>query len=165
MCDYSLMGMPNRLAEEGEVLVTHRFSTGSLGFASPSDLCKTARPLLARSRGFWSILKENLFNARRTNTVAALCIPPGGRLILQGIPTRLQRDLNVGPAEEVSFTQVTASENTYRDAIRFRNGQQILLQKLHEGQRVKVCDLSSAEAFERAPESSQNCSSLEVERG
>src|SRR5438874_2520975 len=78
MCDYSLMGMPNRLAGEGEVLVTHRFLTGSLGFASPSDLCKTARPLLARSRGFWSILKENLFNARRTNTVAAVCIPPGG---------------------------------------------------------------------------------------
>ena len=52
MCDYSLMGIPNRLAEEGEVLVTHRFSTGSLGFASPSDLCKTAHP--ARPRGVWS---------------------------------------------------------------------------------------------------------------
>src|SRR5207253_9757230 len=30
------------------------------------------------------------------------------------------------------FTQLTASENTYRDAIRFRNGQQTLLQKLQE---------------------------------
>ena len=152
MCDYSLMSVPNRLAEEGEVLVTHRFSTGSLGFASPSDLCKTARPLLARSRGFWSLLKENLFNTPRANTVAAVCIPPGARLIIQDIPGRLQRDLNVGPAEEVTFTQLTASEYRYRDTIRFRNGQQILLQRLQEGQYVKVCDLSSAQSSERAPE-------------
>src|SRR5215510_7571060 len=151
MCDYSLMSVPNRLAEEGEVLVTHRFSTGSLGFASPSDLCKTARPLLARSRGFWSLLKENLFNTPRANTVAAVCIPPGARLIIQDVPTRLQRDLNVGPAEEVTFTQLTASEYRYRDAIRFRNGQQILLQRLQEGQYVKVCDLSAAQSSERAP--------------
>ena len=156
MCDYSLMGVPNRLAKQGEVLVTHRFSTGSLGFALPSDLCKAADPPLARSRGFWSMVKENLFNAPRTNRVAAVCIPPGARLILQDIPTRLQRDLNVGPAEQVTFTQLTASENTYRDAIRFRNGQQILLQKLQEGEHVQVCDLSSAQAFERALESSQN---------
>jgi hypothetical protein len=38
MCDYSLMGIPNRLAEEGEDLVAHRFPTGSVGFASPRDL-------------------------------------------------------------------------------------------------------------------------------
>jgi hypothetical protein len=138
MCDYSLTGVPSRLAEEGEVLVTHRFSTGSLGLASPSDLCKTA---------------------------AAVCIPPGARLILQDIPTRLQCDLNVGPAEEVTFTQLTASENTYRDAIRFRNGQQILLQKLREGQRVKVCALSSTQAFERAPEQPEFAIPLAIERG
>jgi hypothetical protein len=138
MCDYSLTGMPNRLAEEGEVLVTYRFSTGSLGLASPSDLCKT---------------------------VAAVCIPPGARLILQDIPTLLQHDLDVGPAEEVTFTQLTASENAYRDAIRFRNGQQILLQKLQEGQRVKVCDLSSTQAFERTPEQPKFAIPLAIERG
>jgi hypothetical protein len=97
-----------------------------------------------------SLLKEHLFNAPRTNTAAAVCIPPGARLIIQGIPGRLQRDLNVGPAEEVTFTQLTASEYTYRDAIRFRNGQQILLQTLQEGQYVKVCDLSPAQSPERA---------------
>jgi hypothetical protein len=31
MCDYSLAGIPNRLAIEGEQLVVHQFSTGSLG--------------------------------------------------------------------------------------------------------------------------------------
>ena len=35
MCDYSLAGIPSRLAVEGEQLVAHRFSTGSLGLASP----------------------------------------------------------------------------------------------------------------------------------
>ena len=34
MCDYSLAGIPNRLAVEGERLVACRFSTGSMGLAS-----------------------------------------------------------------------------------------------------------------------------------
>jgi hypothetical protein len=38
MCDYSLMAVPNRLAQENEELVAHRFPTGSMGLASPSNL-------------------------------------------------------------------------------------------------------------------------------
>jgi hypothetical protein len=34
MCDYSLAGIPNRLAVEGEELVVHPFPTGALGLAS-----------------------------------------------------------------------------------------------------------------------------------
>jgi hypothetical protein len=34
MCDYSLQGGPNRLAVEGEQLVTYRFPTGSVGLAA-----------------------------------------------------------------------------------------------------------------------------------
>jgi len=41
MCDYSLMGVPNRLAQQGEYLVTHRFRTGSLGLA-PAGTCTQA---------------------------------------------------------------------------------------------------------------------------
>ena len=37
MCDYSLAGLPNRLAVEGEQLVVHRFQTGAMGLA-PSGL-------------------------------------------------------------------------------------------------------------------------------
>ena len=36
MCDYSLQGIRNRLAEQGEILVVHRFQTGSKGLTSPS---------------------------------------------------------------------------------------------------------------------------------
>lgn len=145
MCDYSLMGIPNRLAEEGEDLVAHTFPTGSIGFASPRDVCRTNAPQ-AQPQGFWSALKNFLRPARPP--VPAVCVPPGSRLMLQDISILLQRDLGVGPAEEVTFTQLTASEYTYRDAIRFKNGHEILLQELREGQRVRVLDLSSAEPFE-----------------
>src|SRR5437867_2983517 len=60
MCDYSLMVIPNRLAEEGEELVTHRFWTGSLGFASPLDMCKAALPL-GRRLVFWPMPLEHVF--------------------------------------------------------------------------------------------------------
>ena len=69
MCDYSLMGIPNRLAEEGEELVSHRFPTGSVGFASPRDLRITE--LWAHSPGFWSILKT-CFSPPKPNPVVAL---------------------------------------------------------------------------------------------
>lgn len=38
MCDYSLMGIRNRLAKEGENLVVYSFPTLTKGLASPADL-------------------------------------------------------------------------------------------------------------------------------
>ena len=37
--------------------------------------------------------------------------------------------------------QLSADVNTYRDALLFRNGKQVKLQELSEGQRVTVLDL------------------------
>jgi hypothetical protein len=37
MCDYSLGGLPNRLAVDGEELIVHRFPTHSIGLASAAD--------------------------------------------------------------------------------------------------------------------------------
>jgi hypothetical protein len=34
MCDYSLLHFPNRLAVNGEELIVHRFSSGSIGLAA-----------------------------------------------------------------------------------------------------------------------------------
>ncbi len=45
MCDYSLHGIRNRLAEEGETLVVHRFFTGSKGLTSPEYLKPGTRGL------------------------------------------------------------------------------------------------------------------------
>ena len=153
MCDYSLMCLPNRLGKEGEELVVHRFPTGSLGFASPLDLYQIARPDQAKARGFWASLKF-FFNPPPATNVPAVCIPPGARLTLSGIPKRLQLDLNIGAEEEVFFTQLTAAVNAYRDAVRFRNGYRARLQDLTEGVRAKVMDLSLAEEFEPVEERS-----------
>jgi hypothetical protein len=50
----------------------------------------------------------------------------------------------------VTFTQITAAANTYRDAVRFTNGREVRLQELREGQRVRVLDLSAAEELDLA---------------
>src|ERR1700682_4061254 len=150
MCDYSLMAVPNRLAREGEELVAHRFPTGSLGLASPMDLKRAADPPVPSRKNFWRAALE-FFNPPKTEPVPAVCIPPGARLGLQDIPLRLQHDLGVGPAEPVTFTQISAAVNSYRDAVRFLNGREVRLQELREGQRVRVLDLSVAEELDLLP--------------
>ena len=147
MCDYSLMAVPNRLAREGEDLVAHRFPTGSLGLASPTDLRRVANPPAPVKRGLWCAVKD-FFNPPKTEPVPAVCIPPGARLHLQDIPVRLQHEYGVGAAEDVTFTQISAAVNSYRDAVRFLNGREVRLQELREGQRVRVLDLSLAEELD-----------------
>jgi hypothetical protein len=141
MCDYSLMAVPNRLAQEGEELVMHRFPTGSLGLASPADLKRAACP--PAPRRFWNVL-ISFFNPPQIDPVCAVCIPPGARLNLHCLPVRLQRQCGAGAAETVTFTQITATAHAYRDAVRFSNGYVIRLQELIEGLRVTVLDLSLA---------------------
>jgi hypothetical protein len=121
MCDYSLTGIANRLAVEGEELVVQRFRTGSVGLAS--------------SPSRWLSFEQT----------RAVCVPPGARLMLHDIPERLQHDLAVGPIEEVTFVQLSATPYRFRDAIRFTNGREIRLQDLCEGMRVKVLKMSLPE--------------------
>lgn len=147
MCDYSLMAVPNRLAADGEDLIAHRFPTGSMGLASPADLKRICQNRKTQPKGIWTKLK-NFLNPPVNEPVAAVCIPPGARLWLGDIPDQMQRTLKVGQAEEVTFTQISAAVNSYRDAVQFSNGRQVRLQELREGQRVKVLDLSLAETFE-----------------
>ena len=115
MCDYSLMGLPTRLAAEREELVVHRFPTGTIGLASPLDL-----------------------TGRRTDEAPAVCIPPGTRLLLRDIPILLRCKLKVDGEEEVTFTQITAAANSHRDAVRFGDGREVRLQELTVGQRVRL---------------------------
>ena len=124
MCDYSLAGLPNRLAVEGDQLVVYRFSTGAMGLA---PLCPSLKQLLLPS------------------STPAVCVPPGARLRLHDLPRYLQFRLQVGPVEEVTFVEQSAEAFSYRDAVRFCNGREILLQHLRCGQRVDVLSLSGAE--------------------
>ncbi|HUJ23184.1 MAG TPA: hypothetical protein VLX58_16745 [Bryobacteraceae bacterium] len=145
MCDYSLHGLPNRLATEGEELVAHRFSTGAIGLTSPAELCRaTMSRNRSEKKGFWSMFRAAVLPPVFVEA-PAVCIPPGARLRIMGVPPALQRELGVGAEETVTFTQTTAMPNTYHDAIRFENGRQVLLQILREGVRVRVLSLASSE--------------------
>src|ERR1041385_7277489 len=85
---------------------------------------------------FWS--KSRLGFASRPNppeqkAIPAVCIPPGARLLLQDIPPHWQEQFGVGPAEEVTFVQLSADVYCYRDAMRFSNGLTLLLQSSVKG--------------------------------
>jgi hypothetical protein len=138
MCDYSLMGVPNRLACSGEELVTHRFHTGTIGLISAHDLS----PGALAARTFWAKVK-NVFADLEMRPACAVCIPPGAQLMFREIPERLRRDLKVNSTERVTFTQVTAQMHSHRDAVTFPDGRTLLLQRLGVRQRLQVISLSS----------------------
>ncbi len=148
MCDYSLHAVPNRLAVEGEELVTHRFPTSSIGLASAADLEKANRRMapVKTASSWWTALKSWLNPPPlRNDQIAAVCIPPGARLRMQDIPRELQTELGVKDSEEVVFVELSASAYRYRDGIRFENGREILLQYLDEGLHVDVLSLAGSE--------------------
>ena len=104
-----------------------RFSTGSIGLTSGDG-------------SLWEWFKQT----------PAVCVPPGARLLLRDIPKDLQRQLDVQATEEVTFVQLSAEAYQYRDAVRFRNGREVLLQRLKYGQRVEVLSLCSDDSREEA---------------
>lgn len=145
MCDYSLCGIPNRLAAEGEDLFVRRFSTGSMGLASVADLRECQRiKETAPKKSFWQRVKDWAEHADPYANVPAVCIPPGARLTVRNIPQGLQRRFHLQPEETAVFTQITSETNKYRDAIRFQGGREILLQYLPEGMPVQVLSLAGA---------------------
>ena len=147
MCDYSLGGLPNRLATEGEELIVHRFRTGSKGLASPADL-RPAKPVAvpAPQMSLWRRLK-NFFVEQPYGTLqpCAVCVPPGATLLVKNVPADLQLRWSVGPDEEVRFVQCSADVNRYRDSLQFKNQRRILLQELREGMCLQVVSLGGSE--------------------
>jgi len=138
MCDYSLHGIENRLAEEGEILVVHRFYTGSQGLTSPEYLKPTPQP-----KGLMATLKR-MFAA--PPGACAVCIPDGAQLVLHAISPALRHAHGLSETEVVTFRQLSANAGTYRDAVEFRDGVQVRLQELNEGQSIEVLALSCEKA-------------------
>ena len=157
MCDYSLNGVPNRLAVEGDDLVTHRFPTGTIGLASSAEIAARLcpRPEEQRPRtSLWEAFKRWLA-AEEPNPVCAVCIPPGAKLRMSRIPDGLKREFGLNAVEEVTFTQLNADAYHYRDAIRFRSGGQLLLQSFREGVLFEVLSGVSSEQPAASPASAQ----------
>ena len=103
MCDYSLELYRSRPAVQEEQYTLHRFPSGTMGFVAGTD-CETA-----------------------------VCMPAGARLSLQGINETVQRAFSIGPAEEVTMTRLEVTGHAHRDAVRFGNGREVLLQSLNAG--------------------------------
>ena len=138
MCDYSLHEIENRLAEEDEVLVVHRFYSGSKGLTSPEYVKSTEQP-----NGWMAVLKR-MFAAKAR--ICAVCVPDGAQLMLNGISPSLQQAYDLCTTEAVTFRQLSANAGTYRDAVEFKNGVKVRLQDLEEGQTVRVLALSTEKA-------------------
>ena len=150
MCNYSLKVFPNRLARDGEELLVHRFSSGTIGLAARLDLeqgtisfpGRRNRTLFGEIR---FVLIEIVDGQEKSKAVPAVCIPPGARLLLRDIPQHLQRKIGIGREEEVTLTQVSLDSIVHQDAVHFRNGCVVSLQRLQEGQRVRVLTNSLAD--------------------
>jgi len=61
----------------------------------------------------------------------AVCVPADAQLRLEGISEAVQKEHGVGPIEEVVMTRLEAG--SYKDAVRFANGKEVLLQRLDSG--------------------------------
>ena len=103
MCDYSLELYRSRPAVQEEQYTLHRFPSGTMGFVAGTD-CETA-----------------------------VCMPAGARLSLEGINETVQRAFSIGPAEQVTMTRLEVTGHAHRDAVRFANGREVLLQSLNAG--------------------------------
>ena len=137
MCDYSLHGIRNRLAEKDEVLVVHRFYPGSKGLTS-SEYLNVDPP---KPKGLLALLVSKLTVVQPQ--VCAVCVPDGAKLMIYGISPKLQQAHGLNSAEAVAFRQLSTEAQTYRDAVEFKNGVRVRLQDLEEGQSVQVLALSS----------------------
>ncbi|MBM3649107.1 MAG: hypothetical protein FJX11_15080 [Alphaproteobacteria bacterium] len=113
MCDYSLELYRSRPAARGEQYTLHRFPSGTLGFVAGLD-CNTA-----------------------------VCLPADARLRLEGINEAVQRAFDVGPAETAVMTRLDAAPHAHRDAVRFANGHEVLLQSLNAGITAEIAALPS----------------------
>ena len=158
MCDYSLHGIKNRLAFDGEQLFVNTFHTSSKGLAAVADFnsLKTVRPAPAGT-GFFGRIAHRVREAQRVVSgqesyyLPAICVPPGAKLMLSGIPLGARQELDVDEVEEVTFVQLTFEPFRYRDAFKFANGRTQLVQLFHEGLRVEVLSLELEEKAVEIP--------------
>jgi hypothetical protein len=66
----------------------------------------------------------------------AVCVLPDAQLRLEGLSETVQKAYGVGPVEEVVMTRLEAGP--YKDAVRFSNGAEVVLQRLDRGLTVVI---------------------------
>lgn len=128
--------MPERLAVEGEVLVTYRFRSGWIGLASPVEISAVNR--LARGRSWWKAWMCHLQLCLHPSQPPVVRVSPGRHLRVNSVPGEIAQEFGVGSVEDVSFIRLSAPKCIYRDAIRFPNGRHVLLQRFKAGISFQV---------------------------
>jgi hypothetical protein len=122
MCDYSLHNVKSRPAKVGDKLTTHRFNTGTIGFAAPEDAS------------------------------IAVCVLPGTELAFAKQIMRSPRGLFGWMANMIAhttaiFRQINKDNpHTHHDALEFPDGQIVLLTHVVEGQEATVLQLPAQPA-------------------
>jgi hypothetical protein len=136
------MNLPSRLAKEGEILVTHKFFAGPIGFASPEELSNAQLCSKGALSGSWIQAEAGVFGLSVRSAVSAVCIPPGARLKLLSISDAARAKFGAAAGDEVVFTQITAARNRFRDALRIGGKHEVLLQSLGRGLEIQVVSLT-----------------------
>lgn len=138
MCDYSLMTIPQRLAIEGEELIAHWFESSALGLVPRTDY-----ECWSDVKKVWEKVKALLLADCEPGPV--VCILPGTRVRLSGLPEVLRDRFDLASVEDATFIQLPLEATVHWDALRFDNRAIVPLELLPERQRVKVLQLASAE--------------------
>jgi hypothetical protein len=120
-----------RLAIEGEVLITYRFHTGWIGLASPVEIAAANR--IEGRRSLWSAWMRLLEICLQPDRTPSVRVSPGTHLRVNPVPNEIAVEYAVGTIEDVTFVHLAGSGCLHRDAIRFGNGRHVLLQRFREG--------------------------------
>lgn len=80
--------------------------------------------------------------ASGTKCDTAVCIPAESKLLLEGIGEVAQKAHGIGAVEEVAMTRLE-NAGPYKDAVRFANGTEVLLQRLDCGLSAAVMSLGT----------------------
>jgi len=144
-----------RLAREGEILVTFRFRPGRIGLASLVEII-AARQL--RGQGsLWSAWLRALELCLRPHQPSSVRVSPGAHLRITSVPRQIAQEFGVRRVEDVTFVRLSGPNCVHRDAIRFGNGRHLLLQRFAEGVAFQVltdgsgdwdCDREPSEPLE-----------------
>jgi len=152
--DDSRFATRNRLVVEGEQLVLHCLSSGSLDLVSLADFRPNGWALRRpRKRNFWQRIvhcSENLPD--RSHPVSAVWVPSRTYLIVKAIPSSLQQRYGLEEEEGAIFFRPDTQDDSSRGRLRFNNGAVVQLQELRAGQLVEVLSLAGTQPTLYEPE-------------
>lgn len=126
----------------------YRFETGSIGFASASEV-QNGTAAEIRPSGLLGWLVDWL-RLTPACSVTAVCMPPGARVELYIGSPEVQDSLELPDRCEAVFDEITADSFMYRDALRLPDGRVLLLQSIPEGVQARVVSLGSSPTMEEA---------------